>query len=547
MNNRNGFYDWIAAAAILLLGLIINWSGLLAPGFWWTDESRHAMHGAFIVDFLRDLPLHAPYDYVQRYFAQYPALAFNWYLPFFPMLMGLIMSAAGVSEVSAHATVIGVWLLGVIGWYAWITPRFGRFTALASSVALLSMPVVVLWSRSVMLEAPAVAMCLLSVFFFQRYLDRPTHATSLTAGLVLCATLLVKQTTLFMIPVLLTYALVNPTGRSALWRKESWWGVILVFLALVVIAVHAIKFGPAVATSGETYEGSGSAALWSWKRWGTYGESLYLGTGPFMAILAAAGLILSLYRRQSQAIALPITWLAGSYVWCTYLTGVPGNSERYAFYAMPAVAFLAAYGIHHFHDRVSWKWSWAAALFLAVGTQVSSALLTTHHYVSGYEAAAQTVYGLPNSGTILFAGKHDGNFIFHLRELDTHRQRVVLRGDKVLVSMSVHKYFGVKSHLYDAADVQKSLNDHGVRWIVVESRDLVGLKEFELLHQVLEGPGYRLVNRIPVLTKVPEFRDTDILIYENLGLVLPAEGRIRINYPYLGRSFEFTFPDARSR
>ncbi|MGQ9861657.1 MAG: hypothetical protein ACUVSD_06585, partial [Thiobacillaceae bacterium] len=341
--------------------------------------------------------------------------------------------------------------------------------------------------------------------------------------------------------------LVNTTRRSALWRKESWWGVILVFMALAVITVHAVKFGPAVAMSGETYKGSGSAVLWSWKRWSIYGESLYLGIGPFMAILAAAGLALSLYGRQSQAVILPIVWLPISYAWFTYLTGVPGNSERYAFYAIPSVAFLAAYGIHHFHDRRLWKWAWAAALFLAVGSQLLSALLTPHHYVSGYEAAARAVYDLPNNGATLFAGKHDGNFIFHLRKLDKRRQRVVLRGDKVLINMSVHKYFGVKSHVSDVEGVQRSLNEHGVRWIVVESCDLVGLKEFELLHQVLKEPGYRLVTRIPVLTNVPEFRGIDILVYENLGLVLPADGRIRINYPYLGRSFEFTFPGARSR
>ena len=94
---------------IVLAGLFMTWSGLTAPGMWWTDESRHSMHGAFFVDFLKDLPWRTPYDYVQRYFAQYPALAFNWYLPLFPMGMGLVMSVAGVSEFSAHATVIGVW------------------------------------------------------------------------------------------------------------------------------------------------------------------------------------------------------------------------------------------------------------------------------------------------------------------------------------------------------------------------------------------------------------------------------------------------------
>lgn len=546
-SNDSLLFHWAAALLILSVGLLVNWSGLVAPGMWWTDESRHAMHGAFFVDFLRDWPLGAPYDYVQRYFAQYPALAFNWYLPFFPVFMGLVMNTFGVSEVSAHATIIGVWLVGVVAWYAWLAPRYGSGTALAACLALLSMPVVVLWSRSIMLEAPAVAMCALGVYFFQRYLDRPGHATAIIAGLVLFATLMVKQTTLFILPVLLVYALSFQQGREALWRKEAGWGVVAIVLALLIIAAHALLFGPEAVMSGETHAGSGAAELWSWDRWGLYGKSIYLAVGPLIALLAVLGLVLAVYRLDHYTNLLPIAWLAAAYVWCTYLTGVPSNNARYALYVMPAVAFFSAYGIWHFQARPVLRWTWALLLLVAIGWHVSDALRTPHRYVSGYDTAARFVYGLPNSGAILFAGKHDGNFIFHLRNLDRGRQRVVLRGDKTLVDMSVHKYFGVRSHVTNAAGVQSLLNDHAVRWIVVESRDLVGLKEFRMLNEILDGPGYRLLARFPVATNVPEFEGVDVLVYENLGLVLPPDGRVRIAYPYLGKSYEFTFSDRRER
>jgi len=551
MNTRSiedhRLFHWAAALLIVTVGLLVNWSGLVAPGLWWTDESRHAMHGAFFVDFFRDLPLHAPYDYVQRYFAQYPALAFNWYLPFFPVFMGLVMNTFGVSEVSAHASVIGVWLVGVVGWYAWLAPRYGVLAALASCLALLSMPVVLLWGRSVMLEAPALAMCALGVYFFQRYLDRPGHSTAIVSGLVLFATLMVKQTTLFILPVLLVYALSFQQGRRALWRKETGWGAIAVALALLVIAAHALLFGPEAVMSGDTHIGTGAAALWSWSRWGLYGKSLYLAIGPLITPLAVLGLALAVYRLDHYTNLVPIAWLVAAYVWCTYLTGVPSNNARYALYAMPAVAFFSAYGIWHFQERPILRWSWGLLLLVAVGWHVAEALRTPHRYVSGYDTAARFVDGLPNSGAILFAGKHDGNFIFHLRKLDRDRQRVVLRGDKTLVSMSVHKYFGVRSHVANAASIQTLLNEHSVRWIVVESRDLVGLKEFKLLNEVLKGPEYRQVAKIPVATNVPEFKDVDVLVYENLGLSLPPDGRVRIAYPYLGKSYEFTFRDSRDR
>lgn len=541
MNRIKGI---VATLVILLAGLTINWTGLTAPGMWWTDEARHAMHGAFFVDFFRDLPLRAPYDYVQRYFAQYPALAFNWYLPLFPLFLGMLMSVSGVSEFSAHAGVIGVWLLGVICWCAWLADRLGRSASLASCLALLSMPVVVLWGRSVMLEAPAVAMCAIGVFFFQRYLDRPGHGAAISAGLALFAALLIKQTTLFILPALLIYGLSFDQGRRTLLKREAWWGMLFVVLALMIIALHAIKFGPEAIMSGEGHSRAGVLPLASIGRWTMYGKSLYLAVGPLMTLLAVLGVALALYRRRGHVWVLPFSWLVASYAWSTYIASVPGNNARYAFYAMPAVAFFASYGIWHFRDRPAWRWSWAVALALAIGWNVVDALRTPHRYVSGYDEAARVVYRLPNSGAILFAGKHDGNFIFHMRNLDKDRQRVVLRGDKTLVSMSVHKYFGVRSHVANTADIQALLNRLGVRWVVVESRDLVGLKEFKLLQETLAGPAYKLVTKIPVSTNLPEFFNIQVLVYENLGMTLPPNGQVRIDYPYLGKHYEFIFPDA---
>ena len=458
--------------------------------------------------------------------------------------MGLVMMIFGVSETSAHAVVSGIWLLGVLAWYLWISRLYTRLLAFIVGLALISMPVVVLWGRSIMLEAPAVGMCALSVYFFQRFLERPSHASSILVGLSLFTTLMIKQTTLFIVPVLLIYSQSLHQRRKAICRKESLWAVLGVVLAMVIIALHALLFGPEAVMSGKNYAASGSPELWTWARWGLYAQSIHEGAGSLLSILAIVGIALAAYRPE-RYIVLPFAWLVAAYLWCTYLSGVPANNARYAFYAMPAVAFFSAYGIWHFKDIPVLKWGWVILILVAVGLNTTSALQTAHRYVSGYDTAARFVYGLPNSGTILFAGKHDGNFIFHLHKLDRERKRVVLRGDKTLVEMSVAKYFGVKSHVRDQSDVRSLLNKNAVRWIVVESRDLVGLKEIGLLHKTLSGPGYRLLARFPVGTNVDEFKDLEVRVYENLDLVLPVDGRVRIAYPYLGKTYEFTFSDRR--
>lgn len=542
-------HTYYGAMAIVMVGLLVNWAGLTSPGMWWTDESRHAMHGVFFIDFMRDLPLSDPYGYVQRYFAQYPALAFNWYLPFFPALTGAFMAVFGVSEVTAHMAITVVWLLGVISWYAWMTPRYGVLAAVLSALLLLCMPVVVLWGRSVMLEAPAVAACMAGVYFFQRYLDRPAHTSAILAGAMVSFALLIKQTSLFILPVLFVYALSHGTWRRALLRWEVAWVVGAVALSLAIVVSHALLFGPRVAQaalSGATFAGSGSAELWTIERWVLYTNSLYTGAGAWITALAVIGIAMALRRGERYTI-LPIAWLAFSYAWCTYLTGVPGNSERYAFYAMPATAFFATYGVFHFANQPLWRGLWIGILTFGLASNLYRAIEIDHPYVAGHNLVAEHVYNLPNSGTILYAGKHDGNFVFHLRRLDRERSRIVLRGDKTLVEMSVSKYFGMKSRVQSPADIHNILNDHAVRWVVVESRDLVGLKEFVWLHDILKDPRYHLVARLPIESNVPEFQGLDILIYENRDLKLPADRRVRIGYPYLGREYEYVFSEHQGR
>lgn len=541
-------HDAVSIGAIFLVCILVNWSGLHAVGMWWTDESRHAMDGVFFHDLFADLPLTHAYDYAMEYFARYPALALNWYPPGFSAALGATMQVFGISEMTAHATVLAFWLVGLAAWYLWCAKAAGRMAALFSSLILVLVPEVVLWSRSVMLEAPAVAMLAVSLLAFERYLERPGHGRALLAGAALAFALVLKQSTVFAIPAFLAYAWLSGRG-AALWRRQAVAAWLLAALAVALLAVHAIKFGGTgmAATAGDLHEAGGSAPRWSLARWLLYPKMIYWTAGivPLGAALVGALLFVRGPRRHAGYLAL--AWLIAWYLMATLLFGVPTNASRYTVYAIPALALFAAYGLESFRPRSVAFAALAGVLLVWAGWQVSHQLGTPHRFVGGYEAVAERVSKLPNSGAILFAGKHDGNFIFHLRALDPARQRVVLRGDKLLVSMSVHKYFGVKSHVASTEDVDAMLDKNAVRWVVVESRDLVGLKEFQLLDQALQGPGYRLVSELPVTSNLPEFQNLTVRIYENLDLRLPEDGHAVIDYPYFGRSFRFVFPDASRR
>ena len=131
-----------AALTLLLWGVVclLFWNTLHVGEFWWTDESRHAMNGVFFLDFWRDMPWRTAYEYALQYFAQYPALALNWYPPFFPVVESLFFALFGINEVGARLTVLLFTLVGVTAWYAWTQPIWGRSAAILSCLLYLSVP-----------------------------------------------------------------------------------------------------------------------------------------------------------------------------------------------------------------------------------------------------------------------------------------------------------------------------------------------------------------------------------------------------------------------
>ena len=60
--------------------------------------------------------------------------------------------------------------------------------------------------------------------------------------------MLLKQTTVFILPALLAYALLTGRGRL-LWRKEAWLAYAIVGIVGVVLTLHALKFGSVPVTA----------------------------------------------------------------------------------------------------------------------------------------------------------------------------------------------------------------------------------------------------------------------------------------------------------
>jgi 4-amino-4-deoxy-L-arabinose transferase-like glycosyltransferase len=522
-----------ATLVLLLWGVVclLFWDTLHAGEFWWTDESRHAMNGVFFFDFWRDMP-RRPYDYALQYFAQYPALALNWYPPFFPVVESLFFALFGISEVGARLTVLLFTLAGVTAWYAWTQPVWGRSAAVVSCLLYLSVPGTIDWARSVMLEAPAVAMIIASVLAFDRYLDRPTLLRSGLTGILLGCMLLLKQTTVFILPALLAYACL--TGRkSLLWRKEAVLPYIIVSLVAALLAVHALKFGSVPVNSLVDLFSSSNSQLFTLSRWTEFWPALWAVCG-FPLVLAILVGIAGVRIKKTPQDLLILFWFAGSCLFTTIVIGDgTGNGSRYMMYALPALTLLACKPL----SRTFKKSNVSRIAFVLLGAlatfNVYSAWAKAHPFVTGYQQAAEFVAQQPDSGLILFAGKHDGNFIFHLRAVDPERNKAVVRADKILVSMAVHKSFGMVSYVQTTEDILALIDRFGIGTIVIESRDIVDFPEFKLLTQTVSDDRFQMIKEIPIVTNVPEFSNLSLRVYRYLEKK-EQEGDVVIPLPHSG-------------
>ena len=86
---------------------------------------------------------------------------------------------------------------------------------------------------------------------------------------------------------------------------------------------------------------------------------------------------------------------------------------------------------------------------------------------------------------VLFEGLRDGDFTFAARRQLGNRECVVVRGSKVFYSCPAIAWFDFKSQVSSTADVARIIDKFGFELMFVERRNLLHLREIELLQEEL--------------------------------------------------------------
>jgi len=479
------------------------------------------MDGAFIHDFVRDLPRSlSVYMYTSEYYARYPCLGLVQYPPFFPLVEAAFFGVLGVSVGVARLTVAAFGALG--GVFAYLAGRrfLGRWGAAVFVLLFVTAPGVVYWSRDVMLETPTMAMMLVSSYFFLGYVEDERRGFGVAAAACLALAILTKQTAVCLVPAWVAYALHRRGWRIA-WQRESLLGGILAAVLFLPLAVLTVWFSP--VNIGQTVGNLSAGIVVS--RFSLASLTYYLkclpgqvGVAGMCALVAfAVGLAArALSRRWGAGPAAGLRgtfygllWAASCYVLMTLV--VVHKEPRFILLWVPGLALTGATGIAWLAQAGTLARAAAAVATLALAAQGLASVGGWRHdplalpapRVQGTAAAVERLANSPRGTVVLYSGNLNGNFIFLMRGADRAGNSIVLRDSKMLYSAATIASFGMKVYATSQQDMLKMMRDYGVRYVAVEDPT----PELARFSQVTDGlkalsrtERFRLLGETPIVT-----------------------------------------------
>ena len=531
----------LARAAGPVLGLavltvVLTARGLTTGGFRYPDASRHAMDGVFVHDFVSDLPGSAarPVDYALKYYARYPALGFGvYYPPFFALVEAVFFALFGISAWTARMTVVAFAVLAVVMLYKLIRAMAGPTAGMLGAALFGSLPLVVFWSRMVMLETPAIAMILTATYAFWRYVEHRRRRWAIWAGLLVVAAVMTKQTAAFIVPAFGIYLLIR--RRWDLFKRwEFWTATGIVLAALLPYFLLTFRYGKFLTknvSSLRFVDGSLSAIAGCWA------EML---SGPGMVAALAAGGACLLWPKVRKG--CPGVWLLALLAVWFFVESVYVRAAR-ARYAMLIAPVLVSFApILLARAGLLRRRLVVACASVAVVALASISFAQPVREVRGYAQAARAM--LAHTGDrpfVLFDGYYDGDVVFFTRQLDTARQTYLLRGSKVLYTYASFKQHNFRNLMTTSEELAQFLREYGIRTVAVEDKDLAGTEMGALLRQTLKDPTrFRLVGAFPITATRSTLAGLTVLLYEVADAAEPTASELEI--PLAGLRRTLTVP-----
>ncbi len=487
---------------LIIITLVLTTKDIMLGDFPFSDSSAHAMNGVYIHDLIKEMKWSNIYDFTLQYYGRYPRLTLPFHPPFFPLIEAFFFFFFGISPATAKLSVVFFALLSVTVWYKLIKSLYCEKIAFFSGILLITTPTVVLWSRQVMLEMPALAMIILSMYFLHTSVDLGKKNHLLFCAICMGLALLTKQTTVFIFPLAFSYILIKKK-YSLLFTKTAILSCLIGVIFLLLLAMLTMTFADfaiELVVMDTSLQGFAKASP---------GNLFYyfkllpnLITTPLLILSCISVAVMTLKKVKKKTLLFSI-WLFWVYVFITFISI---KNSRYAFFWIPPFCLFAGL----MYDEFKIKSINISAILLGALCiyQFVLAYQLKAPFVDGYEKAAKFVTDNPKGNTVLVSAYYEGNFIFHVRRHDTDGSSIVLRADKILPDAWRFK------DGYKETDVYNILENYGINYIVVEDKESDGLPELKLLRRVINSGNFILRKKIGLTSNITRFRGANILIYE---------------------------------
>ncbi len=486
--------------------------------FLWSESPRNALNGAFILDLLKERPVHDPVGWATAYYLRYPALTILFYPPFLYVVLALFYAVFGVSHLSAMVC-LGAFAFALATGIRALAGRIASpAAALAAALLMLAAPETIQWGQQVMLEIPMLALVTWGAVFLLRYGDHLREGRSapwtLVAGLMLLVlAAYTKQSALFIAIGLAAGLLVWLGPRRLLTRPHVWLITLGAGLALVPLVLMQLRFGAFNVTSVVSRPDIGTPGRLQLAGLTWYAMRLPEMLGWPTMLLALATPVLAALRRQWSLkrgeTCLLLGWLVASYV---ALTLIDLKETRHGMLLMVPLVVLTAAALDQLLPRPAWRLAGPGAA--ALGFAVMVWWMPVQGATGYHEAAALVGKLAPRDGRIVFSGNHDGFFVFNVRALADRRDLAVVRADKLFLDITIQPELGLNPRQMEEEQVAGKLNRIGISYVVAVPDQWTEAPVMKAFQAVLESGRFTEVARLPVTGPVGE---RVLVVYRNNG------------------------------
>ena len=504
-------------APVLIAVLLGCWSlrGFKDTSIRETDEARHAMNGAFILDTVRSWKVRHPVEYGYWYYSHFPALSLPYHPPLFPVFEALVFAVFGVGIFSARLAVSIATAAAALLLFHLICKTHGsHLLALVVTASFFTLGTVQELSNSVMLEIPALVFVLASLFFFVPVQDKFVITRSLGFGILAAMAIWTKQA-VFLVPLPFIYAALGHNWK--LLRRTFFW------MNICVMAASAL--GLAILARQLNWNGINQ----SWAKTGllqrlAHNSHFYLRNGVLGLVLVMICIIsyrLPEGRNDLHKDRLYIAWLAAVIL---VLIGAPAYSSRYMFFAIPAFILLFYNGLARLGRSVMPGSPWVIPVSVCL---VSVAYGLTTFRVPYLVGPSEAATFLHSNGyrRLLFCGNSNGAFIFALRSNDPSLSSTVIRGDKL------------PDGIYLPEQLNAFISQYGIEAVVLE-RTKYGQPWDFLSPELL--PFLSLQRIVPMTDSMNE-KSGSLSVYRVLKPSKVPQESLKVPSSVLGRDVELRF------